>query len=687
MCGILGIALARDCRLAKNRVRSALCDLLLFSESRGKEAAGLAVLAGDRLDVLKSAVPASGMVRAASFRELLARAFERGAAGARPDPLAIIGHSRLVTTGSQYNNANNQPVIAGNAVGIHNGIIVNHEALWRKHPELARRSEVDTEVLLALMSDRRRQGQSLDEAVRATYGEIEGTASVAVLFADLDTLLLATNNGSLYYGLSRDGDVFAFASERYILQRIARRHGPSFVDASRIRHVAAGSACAVDLRSLAVAEFAIDPPSARLDVPLRPTPRTIREVPGVARPAHAQTAAQSRVGLSDLMDRSGAECLARVRDRFPHDAAWSDSLRRCTRCVLPETMPFIHFDEHGVCNYCRNYRPLAFQGAAALRERVDRHRHRDGTPDCVVSVSGGRDSLYSLHYATRELGLNCVAYTYDWGMVTDLARRNISRACAKLGIEHILISADITRKRRNIRRNVEAWLRRPRLGLIPLFMAGDKQYFYHLQKVREQTGAGLTLMGENMLERTDFKTGFAGIAPYNRDAHHIYSLPLWGYFKLAAFYGREYLLNPRYLNASMLDTVSAYICFYFLDRDFVNLYNYIPWDEKTVIPTLLDEYRFELATDSRSTWRIGDGTAAFYNYIYYTVAGFTENDTFRSNQIREGLITREDALARVREENRPRYEGIYWYLSIIELGLPMEDVLALIHRIPKIARP
>lgn len=31
-------------------------------------------------------------------------------------------------------------------------------------------------------------------------------------------------------------------------------------------------------------------------------------------------------------------------------------LRRCTRCILPETMPYISFDDHGVCNYCRNYK-------------------------------------------------------------------------------------------------------------------------------------------------------------------------------------------------------------------------------------------------------------------------------------------------------------------------------------------
>jgi glutamine---fructose-6-phosphate transaminase (isomerizing) len=65
-----------------------------------------------------------------------------------------------------------------------------------------------------------------------------------------------------------------------------------------------------------------------------------------------------------------------------------------------------------------------------------------------------------------------------------------------------------------------------------------------------------------------------------------------------------------------------------------------------------------LATDTNTPWRIGDGTSAFYNYIYYLVAGFTEHDTFRSNQIREGDISREEALRLVEDENRPRYQNI-----------------------------
>ena len=64
------------------------------------------------------------------------------------------------------------------------------------------------------------------------------------------------------------------------------------------------------------------------------------------------------------------------------------------------------------------------------------------------------------------------------------------------------------------------------------------------------------------------------------------------------------------------------------------------------------------------------------------MAGFTENDTFRSNQIRENMITREKALELIRDENKPRYNSLKWYLEI--LGLDFEDTIKRVNQIPKL---
>lgn len=119
----------------------------------------------------------------------------------------------------------------------------------------------------------------------------------------------------------------------------------------------------------------------------------------------------------------------------------------------------------------------------------------------------------------------------------------------------------------------------------------------------------------------------------------------------------------------MFDTMKAFLASYFIPHNYVFLFRYLPWVEEEVASTVINQYDWETSPDIPTTWRIGDGTAPFYNLIYYTVAGFTENDTFRSNQIREGQITREEALAKVEQENYPTIEPIRWYCETIGLDL------------------
>ena len=662
MCGIFGAVVARDSAFHHSK-QEQLVRLFTLSASRGKEAAGLAIANAGSLVVFKEPMPATKMVRMPAFRQLVENELvDRGGSG-----LAFIGHSRLVTDGAREVNLNNQPVLSNGFVGIHNGIVVNHEQLWTAHGSVRRQFEVDSEVIFALFRDHLRAGDGVARAVSRTFGELRGAASVAALSDDRDQLLLATNNGSLYYAAGRH--TFVFASESYILNSFLER-GPLHreLGAAEVIPVRPGEAVLVDLATLAVTPFRFaDAPAAA--TPARATKRRIEDrSPVVATPPPVV------LRTADL-DRLAA--------RFPY-ASTTYQLRRCTKCVLPDSMPFIGFDEHGVCSYCRNHLRIRTRGDDELEDIIGPHRRNDGKPDCVVGISGGRDSMYGLHYVKTVLKLNPVAFTYDWGMVTDLARRNVSRICGKLGIEHILVSADIDQKREFIRKNVDAWLRLPSLGAVPLFMAGDKAYFHHLNKVRKQLSTPLGILCENLLERTDFKSGFAGVRPAIVDDVRAYTLKPQSKLQMMRYYGSQFLKNPAYLNSSLLDSALAFVYFYVIKRSYTNLYGYVPWNEDTVNRTLIDEYGFELAPDTECTWRIGDGTAPFYNYIYHTVAGFSEHDTLRSNQVREGVITRDEALERIDRENQPRFQSIQWYLDVLRIERSLEDVIAAINSIPKL---
>lgn len=674
MCGIFGLVAAERDATPADTLRDTIRRLYLLSETRGKESAGLAAVAGDQIHILKQPIPASQFIKTRAYEQVMRDVTGNGSSAT---PVAIVGHSRLVTNGAQENNQNNQPVIAGAMAGVHNGIIVNVDELWAKYPQLRRQYEVDTEILLSLIRHFASEGASLVEATRGAFGEIEGCAAIGVLLADYDQVLLATNNGSLYLSQSEAGHACVFASEEYILKQLLNSNGlRERLGFGPIEAVAPKHARLISLETGDVVKFPLSPEgNGTAAIAARAAARPIVDhshlLDGEVR--SARTRAYSPAVHVD--DRDDPELLLQHQDRLA-------KVQRCTRCILPASFTFIDFDEQGVCNYCRNHKPFTNDGHDALAEAVKKFRRADGKPECLVGVSGGRDSCYGLHYLERDLDLRTIAYTYDWGMVTDLARRNVSRMCARLGVEHILISADINQKRENIRKNVTAWLKQPDLGMVPLFMAGDKQFFYFANQLKKRTEIDLFMFcAGNQFETTDFKVGFCGVPSAN--ARGILRVPMRDSFKLARYYGMRYLKNPRYLNSSIGDTLFAFFASYYMPHDYFYLYQYIPWHEDELMRTLQNEYDWEVADDTAATWRIGDGTAPFYNYIYHCVAGFSEMDTFRSHQVREGHITRDEALKRATAENQPRYESLKWYFNAIKLDIPFNDVIRTINSIPK----
>lgn len=350
-------------------------------------------------------------------------------------------------------------------------------------------------------------------------------------------------------------------------------------------------------------------------------------------------------------------------------------VRRCTKCLLPETMPFIRFDDKGVCNYCHSYKKNVYNDVEVLKEKANQIRKNDGSPDCIVMFSGGRDSSYLLHYVVKELKLHPIAFTYDWGMSTEVGDRNSQKMCDVLGVPRYIVNKDIQKKLANVKKNIKAWCKRPDLGMVPLFMAGDKQFFTEVNKISEEKGIKTVFIGTNPLEKTDFKTGFCSVSP-NFNADRIYSLSMFKKMKLMLYYFLQFMRNPSYINSSIFDTFKAFFSFYGSKQEEIDLYKYVVWDEKVVNEVLINQYGWEMDPECKTTWRIGDGTAAFYNYIYYSVAGFTENDTLRSNQIREGMLDRNEAMALAERDNAIRPNSLKWYFN--RVGLDMNSVLKVV---------
>lgn len=603
MCGIFGIISVQQVN------HKHLTQLALHARQRGRDSSGLLFLDNETCFVKRADY---------DIKRLLARQGQL-------QSNIVMGHSRLITNGL----TDNQPVVRDDIILIHNGIIVNEDAVWQGL-QVQRQFQIDSESIIGVALQHFSQGEAVETLPNKILSTCKGTISAALILPKLGKVCLFSNNGSLYVG--KQGGATYFSSERYPLEVVG----------------------CVEVEQIWQDGLTLDIPVAN---EVRVSDDNIRTENLI--PAFKNLAAE--------------EAMLSYRKH---------NLRRCTKCILPETMPYISFDHQGVCNFCNNYKPRNNpKPKEELFNLVEPYR-RKNEPDCIVPFSGGRDSCWGLHLIVNELKMRPVTYTYDWGMVTDLGRRNISRMCAELGVENIIVADDISKKRHNIAMNLKAWLKSPHLGMISVLTAGDKHFFRHVETVKRQTGIHLNLWGVNPLEVTHFKAGFLGVPPdFEEKRVYMHGISKQLNYQFLRF--KAMLQSPGYFNRSLWDTISGeYYRSFTEKKDYYHIFDYWRWDEHACDETL-KQYDWELAPDTNTTWRIGDGTAAFYNYLYYTIAGFTEHDTFRSNQIREGQISREAALALVEDENRPRYQNIHWYLDALRMDF--KEVISKIRSIEQLS--
>ena len=106
-------------------------------------------------------------------------------------------------------------------------------------------------------------------------------------------------------------------------------------------------------------------------------------------------------------------------------------MKYCKKCVEPESNPGLTLDETGVCNVCRYYQSKPLEDWNKRQEELKgiaswAKANSNGTYDCVIGVSGGKDSHRQALYARDVLGLNCLLVSNPGDISsTDVGQRNM----------------------------------------------------------------------------------------------------------------------------------------------------------------------------------------------------------------------------------------------------------------------
>ena len=621
MCGLFGILVAENHYVSSTILRQFKL-LASKSQRRGSDASGILVVSGENnIGVIKSNSSIADLLNSSAYSE-----FPNLHRNERP--VRIFGHTRLETHGTSSNPENNQPVTYGIWSVLHNGIISNAAEIMERYSVGSQTGEVDSKSLAVLLEEWHISGResSVDSFMKQVLGEV---SFIAVSL--LGDVLAFTNVGNIYVGIDSAGNSL-IASEPGFL--------PDTVRSS-----------AVQLKKGEVVVL---------------KQQSVDGLRGQFHESHLSYSDESRKGMT-RSPRSDTEITSfdLMADRITeHVKDKINKVRRCSVCALPDSYPGIRFDISGVCSICQNYAAPILAGEAKMVSDL-RALAPDGNT-VLLGLSGGRDSCFALHYL-HHLGFKVICFTYDWGMVTTAARVNMARICGELGVEHIVVSPNLKRNKARINRALVAWLKRPNLGTLPILMAGDKPYFRFSKLIARERGGIPIVMADHALETTGFKSMLAGAKPSSASGEGVgYRLGAKSLTKMSFTYLRHAALSPGLIRSVAGEGLTGFVDYYIRSHDFFKPFAYVEWNETEIELILRSKYGWTTGTENAvPSWRMGDGTAPFYNLMYAIALGMTEHDTFRANQVRAGLIERGKALSCIKEENLFDRAGLTSYLATV----------------------
>ena len=301
----------------------------------------------------------------------------------------------------------------------------------------------------------------------------------------------------------------------------------------------------------------------------------------------------------------------------------------CSRCVMDDSAKGITFDEKGECTFCKiqdsleNKFPLNNETPQRLKELVDKIKNdgRRKRYDCIIGVSGGRDSTYTLYNAAK-LGLRPLAVHFDNGWNSEIAVQNIKNATEKLGIDLHTHVADW-----------EEFKDLQKAFLKAGVSDGEVPTDWVITSVLYQAAAKENV--KYSIEGHSFRT--EGTTPLNwtyQDGRYVKSV-----FKL---------LGSGKHNSFPIMNLTQFLYYTFVKsiRNIRLLY-YIPYNEKVVLETL----KSELGWNDYGGKHFESTYTTFYqSYVLTRKFNIDKRKLHFSSLIRSGQMTRAEALEKLMED-------------------------------------
>lgn len=340
-------------------------------------------------------------------------------------------------------------------------------------------------------------------------------------------------------------------------------------------------------------------------------------------------------------------------------------IQYCTKCVYPGVAATpLTFDEHGVCSGCRTHEE---QKTVNWEERkkmfgdlMEEYRSKDGSNyDCLIPVSGGKDSFYQTHLITKVFGLKPLLVTYRENNHTVVGMRNIQRMKEVFDVDYVEFTPNL-KVIRTLNRH----------GFLKM---GDPNWHTHIGIfttpiiVAVKYKIPLIIWGEhgfmNLGGMHSYKDMVEFTAKYRKE-HSLRGFDWTDFVNAETGLRRQDMLWAVYPSDKEIETVGTRGIF---------ISNYFGWNQTEHRKLMQEEYGFEIndkpfdRTYQRDSNLNDYHDNGIHDYMKYVKFGYGRATDHVCRDIRNGLMTREQGIELVRNYDHVVPGDIAEWLALVDM--------------------
>lgn len=337
----------------------------------------------------------------------------------------------------------------------------------------------------------------------------------------------------------------------------------------------------------------------------------------------------------------------------------------CARCCYPENAkPTIIFDDDGVCSGCRYHESRErinwAEREKMLREMLEyfkaKAREAGQIYDCIIPVSGGKDSHFQAHLMKNVYGMNPLLVTYNHAFNTTLGVRNLNNMVDKIGVDLIRFTAN-THSVKKISRYM-------------LKTVGDLTWHYHagIRTLPFQVAVNykipLIIWGEHgFAELTGLVTleDMVEFTKWTRQEHDMRGYEPYDLINEESGITERDIFPYIYPSDDQIESLGV--------RG-IYLSNFVNWDALEHAKTMVEKFDFGLHPGPREKTFIlhgktDDHANDVHDYLKFLKFGYGRATDDASMEIRHGRMTREEGIELVKKYDAVVPSTLKTYLDFL----------------------